>query len=228
MTAIVDFKNVEFTVNDCVATLALRRSAKRNAVTRTMWEAMIDNLAHARENSDIRVLVVRGSDGVFCAGADLAAVKDADGTVSPSFHDLAVRALTAIADFPVPSVALVEGPCIGGGCSLALACDLRFAQPSATFAVPAVRHGIIYDSASLTRLVQLMGPSHAARFMYTADRIDGRRAAELGLVDECEEDLDALLADFVSRVALGDRDTISRTRSLLRGGVADACRRHDV
>lgn len=221
MTAALDARHVEFTVEEGVATLRLRRPAQRNAVTREMWEDMIAHLSAARDRADIRVLAVRGTDGVFCAGADLATVKDADGVVSASFHELAVEALTAIADFPVPSVALIEGPCIGGGCSIALACDLRFAQPDATFAVPAVRHGIIYDRPSLARLVELLGPSHAARFMYTAERVDGARAAEIGLVDECGQDLDALFAGFASLVALGDRDTIARTRELLRGALVN-------
>ena len=207
---------IDFTVKDGVATLSLNRPAKRNAVTSAMWEAMIDHLEAARDDVEIRVLVVRGSEGVFCAGADLSAVKRVDGTASPEYHELAVRAMAAIASFPVPSVALIEGPCIGGGCSIALACDVRFAEPTATFGVPAVRHGIIYDSASLSRLVDLLGPGQASRFMSTAVRIDGTRARQWGLVEECSDDLESVLDDFVSHVKLGDRETIALTRPLLR------------
>lgn len=216
MTSTTYARNVDFAVENGLATLELRRPEKRNSVTREMWEDVIGHLQDARDRDDVRVLVIRGAGGVFSAGADLASVKDADGVVSDSYHQLAVKALAAIADFPVPSVALVEGPCIGAGCSIAVACDLRFAHPDASFGVPAVRHGILYDRQSIARLVELMGPGGAARFMYTAERIDGVRAAEVGLVDECASDPDVLVADFVSHVLLGDRETMARTRALLR------------
>lgn len=203
-------------VRDGIGTISLRRPAKRNAVTTEMWHAIIAATS-ALATRDVRLLVLRGTDGVFCAGADLASVKDADGNQSDEFLALAVEALTAIALFPAPSVALIEGACIGGGCSLALACDFRFARPDAILGVPAVRHKIIYDHGSLARLVELMGPARAARFIYTAERVDGALAAELGLVDECTDDLNAALRQLAEPLLLGDPHTIAVTRGILRG-----------
>lgn len=216
MTLPATSSNMHFSVDAGVASLELRRSSKRNAVTSEMWESMIESITTASIDPNIRLLAVRGSDGVFSAGADLTEVKDSSGEASRSFHELAVRALTALSEFPAPSVALIDGPCIGGGCSIAVACDLRFATPTALFGVPAVRHGIKYDAPSLTRLVQLMGVSAATRFMVTADRIDGAHAAALGLVDECTDDLDASLADLASKVVLGQSETINWTKQEMR------------
>lgn len=217
MTVIGSTEHIGFDVVDGVAELTLRRPEKRNAISAAMWESILAHLGDASGRADVRVLVVSGSGGVFCAGADLASVRDADGTPSASFIALAVRAVSAIATFPVPSVARIEGPCIGAGCSIALACDVRFAHPNAVFAVPAVRYGIVYDEASIARLAALLGPSRAARLLYTAERLDAVGAASAGLVDECGENLDGLVTDFVDAVKLGDRSTIVATRRLFRG-----------
>ncbi|WP_280424587.1 enoyl-CoA hydratase/isomerase family protein [Nocardia carnea] len=209
-------ENVGFEVSDGIAVLELRRPEKRNAVSREMWQAMLSHLELAAGRADVRVLVVQGSGGVFCAGADLTEVKGTDNAPAEYFRELVVRTLSAVAAFPAPSIARIEGPCIGGGCSLALACDFRFAHPGAVFAIPAVRHGIVYDEHSVARLVELMGPSRAARMLYTAERLDASEAARAGLVDECGADLDVLIAGFSEAVTPGDRDTIAAIHSLLR------------
>lgn len=209
--------DLELGVEEGIATICLRRPSKRNAVTAQMWQAITAGIGALAERDDVRLLVVRGSSGVFCAGADLASVMNPDGTRSESFHLLAVEALSAIASFSAPSVAVVEGPCIGGGVGIALACDFRFADEAATFAVPAVRHGIVYPEQSLARLLALLGPSRAARFMYTAEKLDAAAACSIGLVDECTSDLDGLLTSFADQIRLGDPQTVSVTRNLLRG-----------
>lgn len=205
--------------------LELRRPDKRNAVSWHMWETILKHLDEAGGRTDVRVLVVQGSAGVFCAGADLAAVKERDGSASASFRELVVRTVTAIAEFPVPSVARVDGPCIGAGCSLALACDIRFAHRNAIFAIPAVRHGIVYDEDSIARLASLVGPSRAARMLYTGVPIDGMQAERIGLVDECSRHLDQLMADCVGTLTSGDPSTIAAHRNVLRA-TASRTERH--
>ncbi|MEU0265111.1 enoyl-CoA hydratase/isomerase family protein [Nocardioides sp. NPDC006303] len=207
---------MHLTVDAGLAVLELRRPEKRNAVTAEMWEAIVDLLAEAAALQHVRVLAIQGSGGVFCAGADLSAVKTSTGEVSIQYRELAVRALSAIASFPAPSVAVIDGACVGGGCSIALACDLRFATPESFFRVPAVRHGIVYDEASMDRLIQLLGPSRAAHFMCTAATLSGDQAHHAGLVDECTDRLDIPLEQFVAEVAQGDWHTVARTRALLR------------
>jgi enoyl-CoA hydratase/carnithine racemase len=216
MTSATLSEDVAFDVSGGIAVLELRRPHKRNAVSGPMWEAILAHLGAAAGRADVRGLVLQGSGGVFCAGADLGAVKDADPSASASFRELAVRAIEAVAALPIPTVARVEGPCIGGGCSLALACDLRFAHSGATFAIPAVRHGIVYDEESIARLVALVGPSGAARMLYTGVRLSGADAERIGLVDGCGEDLDGLVADCVEAIAAADPGTIAVHRALVR------------
>lgn len=209
-------ENIGFDVKDGIAVLELRRPEKRNAVSRAMWQTMLTHLEAASGRSDVRVLVLQGSGGIFCAGADLTEVKGTDDVPAESYREHLMRTLSAVAAFPAPSIARIEGACIGGGCSLALACDFRFAHPGATFAIPAVRHGIVYDEDSIARMVGLMGPSRAAWMLYTAGRVNAARAATLGLVDECSAELDELIADFAEAVTLGDRGTIAAVHNLLR------------
>ena len=216
MTATAVSRHVGFDVTDGVAVLELRRPDKRNALSRDMLETILTHLDASTGRPDVRVLVVQGSAGAFCAGADLAAVKGRDGNPSESFRELVVRTVTAIAEFPVPSVARVDGPSIGAGCSIALACDIRFAHPNAVFAIPAVRHGIVYDEHSVARLATLVGPSRAARMLYTGLRIDGTQAERIGLVDECSYDLDPLVADCVGVLAAADPGTVVAHLNLLR------------
>ncbi|HJT95909.1 MAG TPA: enoyl-CoA hydratase/isomerase family protein [Mycobacterium sp.] len=216
MTAPAVSHHVGFDISDGVAVLELRRPDKRNALSRDMLETILTHLDAAAGRPDVRVLVVQGGTGVFCAGADLAAVKERDGSASASFRELVVRTVTAIAEFPVPSVASVDGPCVGAGCSLALACDIRFAHPNASFAIPAVRHGIVYDEDSIARLATLVGPSRAARMLYTGLRLDGTQAERIGLVDECSHDLDRLVGDCVGVLAAADPSTVAAHRNLLR------------
>lgn len=224
MTAVGVSEYVGFEIHEGVAILELRRPEKRNAMTADMWRAILSHLDAASGEPDIRALVVQGVGGVFCAGADLKAVKDSDGSTAMPYRRLALRGIEAIAAFPVPTLARVDGPCVGAGCSLALACDLRFAHPDAIFVIPAVRHGIAYDDDSITRMVALVGPSRAARMLYAAEPVDAQRALSIGLVDECTRDLDAMVSRFLDAVHLGDPRTIAATRKTLRA-VSSSCGR---
>ncbi|HEY8480271.1 MAG TPA: enoyl-CoA hydratase/isomerase family protein [Spirillospora sp.] len=164
-----------------VATITIDRPAKRNAMSAEMWRALpalLDDLAADRE---VRVVVITGAGGDFCAGADIAELADIH---RDDDSHLATVAETALAAFPKPTLAAIEGYCVGGGCQLAAACDLRFAADDARFGITPARLGIVYPAAATTRLVRLVGPSAAKYLLYSADLIDADHALRLGLVDE--------------------------------------------
>ncbi|MFF9155445.1 enoyl-CoA hydratase/isomerase family protein [Streptomyces sp. NPDC014846] len=171
---------LSYQVADSVATVVIRHPAKRNAMTAAMWRALpplLDRLAH---DPDVRVLVLTGEGGTFCAGADISTLQGSPEEA----QGLAVAAEEALAAFPKPVLAVVRGHCVGGGAQLAVACDLRLAEEGALFGVTPARLGVVYPSSSTRRLVSLLGPATAKYLLFTAELIDAGRALRTGLVDE--------------------------------------------
>ncbi|MCP9985691.1 enoyl-CoA hydratase-related protein [Streptomyces sudanensis] len=171
---------LEHRVTDGVATVVISNPAKRNAMTAAMWRALPELLAELAADREVRALVLTGAGDTFCAGADISTLHEPDDRQQA----LAVRAEEALAAFPRPTLAAVRGYCVGGGCQLAAACDLRFAEAGARFGVTPARLGIVYPSSSTRRLVSLVGPSTAKYLLFSAELIDDERALRTGLVDE--------------------------------------------
>jgi enoyl-CoA hydratase/carnithine racemase len=207
---------IDIAVERDVARLTLQRPEKRNAITAEMWDAMIEGLSELGQMPALRALVVSGAGGSFSAGADLASVKNPDGSLSTQFNETALRGIAAIREFPHTTLALIDGPCFGAGCSIALACDVRFASPASIFSIPAVRYGIPYDEGSLRRLVELVGSGQASRLLFSGMRLSGRDAAQIGLVELCSDDLSAEGEAYVSALQSADVAMMSATRESIR------------
>lgn len=167
-----------------VATLWLNRPAKRNAVTYTMWNGIAQICDELATDAEVRLLVVRGAGEHFCAGADIAGLGDVDPATYQAANEAADAALAA---FPKPTLAHITGACIGGGCELAVACDLRIADTTARFGVTPARLGIVYPAAPLQRLVALIGGAATKHLLYSAELIDADHALRIGLVHEVHD-----------------------------------------
>ncbi|MCF6525193.1 enoyl-CoA hydratase/isomerase family protein [Streptomyces sp. JJ36] len=198
-----------------VATVTIDHPAKRNAMTAEMWRALpplLDRLAADRE---VRVLLLTGAGGTFCAGADISALR----TGAAPAQELAVAAEEALAAFPRPTVAVVRGHCVGGGCQLAAACDLRFAAEDARFGVTPARLGIVYPASSTARLVGLTGPATAKHLLFSAELIGAGRALRCGLVDEvhAEGALDDRVAEYARLLAARSQLTQAAAKEFADG-----------
>jgi enoyl-CoA hydratase/carnithine racemase len=168
-----------------VATLWLNRPAKRNAVTLAMWQGIARLVGQLADDPSVRVLVVRGAGEHFCAGADIAELAAlADPARSATYREANRSAEDALATFPKPSVAVVQGFCIGGGCEIAVACDLRIAESGTRFGITPARLGIVYPGFAVERVVKLIGAAAAKYLLYSAELVDAERALRIGLVDE--------------------------------------------
>lgn len=177
-------EEVAVTRSGGVATLWLNRPAKRNAVTHAMWSAIAAACEELAGDEGVRVLVVRGVGGHFCAGADIGE----RGTVDADAYLAATRAAEGgLHDFPKPTVAFVTGSCVGGGAEIAIACDLRIADTTARFGITPARLGIEYPPFAVERAVRLLGPSATKHLLYSAELIGADRALRIGLVDEVHE-----------------------------------------
>jgi len=175
---------------DHVGVITIDRPDRRNALDLGMLQA----LHNAISKADLRVLVVRGSEGHFCAGADLAGVEDAQFAV-------ALKAvLDGLRGAPFPTIAAVEGAALGAGTQLAVACDLRTADPGSSFGIPAARLGLMVDQWTVQRLATVAGQGAARAMLLAADVLTGVDAHRLGLaqrlctVDEALEWADEIAA----------------------------------
>lgn len=183
---------------DGIATVTLRHPAKRNAMTIGMWRQLPKVLSELSSDPAVRALVLTGHGSTFCAGADIGSLREVGADDSP--QELAVDAEEALAAFPKPTLAVVRGHCVGGGCQLAVACDLRFASDDAVFGVTPARLGIPYPASTTRRLVELTGPATTKYLLYSAELIGAERALRTGLVDEVlpAGALDQRVAEFAA------------------------------
>ncbi|MER8230739.1 enoyl-CoA hydratase/isomerase family protein [Streptomyces sp. NPDC101490] len=186
-------------VTDGVATVVISHPAKRNAMTPDMWRAFPGVLERLAGDPSVRVLVLTGEGDTFCAGADIAGLREP----GDEQRLLAVRAEEALAAFPRPTLAAVRGFCVGGGSQLAAACDLRFAEEGARFGITPAKLGIVYPASSTRRLAALVGPSTAKFLLFSGELIDGERALRTGFVDELHPvgELDGRVTGFARVLA---------------------------
>lgn len=190
---------LEFSRDGDVGRLTFARPAKKNAITHEMWSAIPGIAAEAEADPALKVLVLTGAGTDFSAGADIsefgALRSTAEGAAA---YDKAVEgAVSAIAGMTKPTVAMIRGNCIGGGCQLSVACDFRFTAPDARFGITPAKLGIVYDFLSTRQLVALLGPAHARYFLLSGQLIDAARAREVGLVNDVFDSLEEQVASFV-------------------------------
>lgn len=186
--------------NDDFARLTLDRPEARNAIPAAGWaelSAKIETVAR----SDVRLLTIAGAGETFCAGADLNDFSGmrGDARAIAGFRTDMRAALDAIRALPIPTLALIEGHCYGAGVALAMACDIRMARLASRYAITPAKIGIAFPQEDVHRLVALVGPSQAARLLFTGETIGGEEARLIGLVDyHCHREsevIDAILAN---------------------------------
>lgn len=185
-------------VDQNVARITIDNSGKRNAMNAAMWRRLPDLLTEITAYPEVRVVVLTGAGDAFCAGADISELHEIEGPQG-SATEPAERALLAC---PLPTIALINGLCIGGGCQLAAACDLRITADSAVFGITPAKLGVVYPPSSIARLTELVGPSAAKLLLFSADFFDAERALGMGLVDEVVAD-PAARTDELARTIAG-------------------------
>jgi enoyl-CoA hydratase/carnithine racemase len=170
-----------------IARLILDRPGRLNALNNAIWDAIPGLLDRAAADPEVKLLLVSGADAsAFAAGADIGefARIAADGA-GGDYADRMARATRALASFPKPTVAVIQGPCIGAGASVALCCDFRFADETARFGVTPARLGLTYPLEDTKRLVDTVGLGAARDLLMTGRIIGAEEALAIGLVDRC-------------------------------------------
>ena len=176
--------------NGEIAELILNRPDKKNALNRAMWDAIPDLMADAEHDKAIRIVVVHGGDAnAFAAGADISEFGANGG--GAGFRDAVFSTMHSIGDCIKPTIAMISGPCIGGGCGLALACDFRFADATARFGITPAKLGIAYGLYDTKRLVDAVGAAAAKDILFTGRIFGPGEAKDMGLIDRLVQE-DAL------------------------------------
>ncbi|ASM71332.1 MULTISPECIES: enoyl-CoA hydratase-related protein [Roseobacteraceae] len=169
---------IGLTIRDSIATLAVQIPKKMNALDVHATRGMVEALEAAQASA--RVLMFTGVGGkAFISGADIGGFDD-EKQQGSSFLDRQ----QVLADYPIPTIAVIRGYCIGGGLMTALNCDFRLAGTDASFGIPAAKLGIAYGFDGLSRLVELAGPARTRFLLYSGDRVDAQIALAWGLVEQ--------------------------------------------
>ena len=173
---------IQTTVTDGIATVTMNRPAQRNAMNRALLDGLRKSFDDLDERKDVRVIVVRGAGPAFCAGMDLKEMEARGGAADPESD--VVDVLQRVERSKHPTIALVHGDAIAGGCELALHCDLRVMAETARIGMPLARIGLIVPFKLGQKLIEVIGPAHTRHLMFTGRPIDGRRAFEIGMVHQ--------------------------------------------
>ncbi len=165
-----------------VATLVIENAGRRNALPAELWKRFDPLLGALAADRSVKVLIVRGAGDDFSAGADIRELDRILHTPDGRVGGFVTEGENALARFPKPTIAAIDGYCVGGGWQLAAACDIRIASNRATFGVTPSRIGIVYPLSGIERLVSIAGPAVAKYLLFSGDLVDAATAAGWGMV----------------------------------------------
>lgn len=178
------FENILYEVKEGTAVVTINRPDKLNALNRATLEELAKAVGAAADDEAVKAVVLTGAGAkAFVAGADIAEIAGLDAASGREFSLFGQGVYRAIETLPKPVLAAVNGFALGGGCELAMACHIRIASENAQFGQPEVNLGVIAGYGGTQRMARLVGKGRALELLLTGDRVDARRACEMGLVN---------------------------------------------
>ncbi len=208
---------IEYGLVGDLATITLNRPERRNALTARDW---IDLGAAARKAAadKARAVLLRGAGGCFSAGFDISEITPGEVDASELVGQIVNPALIAIREIPVPTIAAIEGACVGGGFGIAAACDVVLASETAKFAIPYTQIGIMADAGTHLFLRETVGYQRAADLIFSGRILSAQDALTLGLCARvCDaEAFEQEVAGYVRTLAKGPTQALIRSKRILR------------
>ncbi|MBX7220964.1 MAG: enoyl-CoA hydratase/isomerase family protein [Blastocatellia bacterium] len=197
------YENVLIEKQGRVAFLKINRPTKMNALNIPTRNEILQALDELQEDADVRVLIITGvGEKAFIAGAD---ISEFAGMTAITQRDVMTRrrAFDAVENFPKPVIAMINGFCLGGGCELALGCDIRVASENAKLGQPEIKLGVIPGGGGTQRMARLIGEGKAMELILTGDMIDAQEALRLGLVNHVFPlaELEAKTLEIANKIA---------------------------
>ena len=196
--------DIEYAIEDYVATITLNRPHRKNAFTTAMVDAWADALVAASGDEGVRAVVVTGADGAFCSGVDLAEFKGAVRAPAEEkrfLTDHVHRVARAVEALDKPLIAAVDGAAVGAGMDMALMCDYRVGSRTARLAEAYIRIGLVPGDGGCWLLPRIVGRSRALRMLWTGEFVDAEEARTLGILDEVADDCLGRAREFAAQVA---------------------------
>jgi enoyl-CoA hydratase/carnithine racemase len=216
----VSTSRVLFASDGPIASLTFNRPEARNAMTWDMYDALVDACNRVDADESIRVLVLRGSGNAFVSGTDIGqftGFSTRDDVIG--YEERLDAVIDRVERVRAATIAQVEGAATGGGCVIALACDLRVCTPEARFGVPIARTlGNCLSAANYGRLVDLIGPGRVKDLLFTGRLVDGAEALGIGLVNRLVDSnaIGEAVRDLAAAIAANAPLTIRATKEALR------------
>ena len=201
-------------IEDGVCTIILNKPGKKNALSLELLADLEQNLEKLQNDEDLRAVILQGADGSFSVGVDLA---DVTGTpADQEIDDQIERVNKLMQSLPVPCLAAIEGPCVGGAVTVALACDALVASENSFFEIPATRLGLLYNPGSVARLHARLGSATLTRLLLFGERLNAQTALQSGMVNWIVPDGSAYekALEIISKVANSTK-AVAATKSLI-------------
>lgn len=214
-------KGLYITKDSGIGRLVLNRPDKYNALTMAMWQAIPEYLTALDADPEVRAVIVTSSTPkAFCTGADIAEMGEiAQDERRREENRRAIRdAQRILARLNKPTIAQISGACFGGGCGIALHCDLRFASTDSKFGITPAKLGLVYPLNDTKTLVDLIGPSHAKRILFTARTILPEEALQIGMIDGlyAPEELEGATLEFAAQMAAVSQYSLRGMKKFIR------------
>uniref|UniRef100_UPI00404876EB enoyl-CoA hydratase n=1 Tax=Orrella sp. TaxID=1921583 RepID=UPI00404876EB len=216
--------------SDHVGWIIFNNPDRHNAIGFSMWQAIAALTSDFDKDPDIRVVVTRGAGGkAYVSGADISEFDDkrGDKQAIEMYNQTSKQATDGLQRLSKPTIAMIEGYCIGGGLALALACDIRIAAQNSRFGVPAAKLGLGYEYEGVKTLMDIVGPSFAKEIFYTARQFNAVEAAQMGLVNRvvATEELNREVLQYAHTIVENAPLTISSIKTIVAEALKEESRR---
>lgn len=207
----MDYNTIKYEVNEHIAKITMNRPKALNALNSEVLDELDKCLDEIKANNDLRVLIITGEGRSFIAGADIKEMSELGGLEAKAFGNKGLSVFRKIETLPIPVIAAVNGFALGGGCELAMSCDIRIASNKALFGQPEVGLGLIPGFGGTQRLQRLVGQGWAKYLIYSAENIKADKALEIGLVqdvvevEELEERVNTLAETIAKQAPIAEK-----------------------
>lgn len=212
---------VEVTKQDHIGIVTMNRPEALNALSKAVFADLSKALDEVEHDDDVYVVIITGAGRAFIAGADIGEMAPMNVEEGLAFSELGNNLLMRVDMFPKPTIAAVNGFALGGGCEMALACDIRVASEKAKFGQPEVGLGIIPGFGGTQRMARIVGTGPAMEMIFTAETIDAQRAKEIGMANHVvpPEELMDYCITLAKKIASNAQVAVRTSKLAIRRGI---------